>query len=129
MEQYRPDTQLAFVASGDHTVDVIDTQRFTRIGRVYIRDIITGPLRAVLPFPADNRGCAVCQLPVTDQAGKFIGNAVQIYENGDFTRPIAPDGATEDRCVVMKLFGTTSSGGVVVIDVRKADLLKEHPER
>jgi hypothetical protein len=126
---YRPDTHLAFVASGQHTVDVIDTQRYTRIGRVYIRDVINGPLRAVLPFPEDNAGFQCSTIPVADKRGNPIGDAVQLYESGDFLQPIAPDGITEDRCVVMKLFGTTTGGGVVVIDVRKADMLKEHPER
>jgi len=127
--QYRPDTHLAFVGSGERTVDIIDTQRFTRVGRIYIRDIITGPLRAVLPFPADNAGYTCATLPITDRRGNTIGDAVQIYEGGDFARPIAPAGITDDRCVVMKLFASTSAGGVVVIDVRKADVLKEHPER
>ena len=127
--QYRPDTHLAFVATGAGTVDVIDSQRFTRIGRMFIRDIITGPLRAALPFPEDNVGFRCSTIAVTDMFGSFIGNAVQLYEGGDFTRPIAPDGISEDSCIVMKLFGTTSAGGVVVIDVRKADVLREHPER
>lgn len=127
--EYRPDTQLAFVATGDHTVDIIDTQRFTRIGRVYIRDVITGPLRAVLPFPEDNAGATCATIGVTDQNGTPIGSAIQLYQGGDFNSPIPPDGITQDRCVVIKLFATTSGGGVVVIDVRKADVLKEHPER
>ena len=68
-------------------------------------------------------------MDVTDQAGRFIGQAVQVYEGNDFNAPIVPNGITEDRCVVVKLFGTTSSGGVVVVDVRKADILRDHPER
>ncbi|MHB1193359.1 MAG: YncE family protein [Longimicrobiales bacterium] len=127
--QYRPDTHLAFVASGDRTVDIIDTQRFTRVGRLYIRDVVTGPLRAVLPFPADNTGNTCATMPVTDRAGRLIGDAIQIYDGGSFNTPIAADGITEDRCVVMKLFATTSGGGVVVIDVRKADVFREHPAR
>jgi hypothetical protein len=126
---YTPDTHLAFVASGEHTVDIIDTQRYTRIGRVYIRDVVTGPLRAVLPFPGDNAAFQCSSIPVQDKRGNTIGSAIQLYESGDFLRPIASDGITEDRCVVMKLFATTSGGGVVVIDVRKADVLKEHPAR
>ncbi len=127
--QYRPDTHLAFVSSGDHTVDIIDTHHFTRIGRVYIRDVITGPLRAVLPFPDDNAGFRCATIGVRDKAGRFIGNGVKIYQNAEFTTPLAPDGETEDRCVVMKLFATTDAGGVVVVDVRKADVLREHPNR
>ena len=133
--EYRPDTDLAFISSGEHTIDIIDTERFTRIGRVYIRDIVTGPLRAVLPYPGngavpgDNDAFQCATIPVTDKRGNFIGNAVQIYENNDFNSPIPPDGITDDRCLVMKLFATTSGGGVVVVDVRKADVLREHPER
>jgi DNA-binding beta-propeller fold protein YncE len=127
--EYRPDTHLAFVASGNRTVDIIDTWRFKRIGRIYMRDVVTGPLRAVLPFPEDNAGYTCSTIPVTDKRGTNIGQAVRIYNNQDFNDPIAPDGITEDRCVVMKLFAPTSGGGVVVIDVRKADVLREHPER
>ena len=68
-------------------------------------------------------------MDVTDQAGRFIGQAVQIYQGNDFNSPIVPNGVTEDRCVVVKLFGTTSSGGVVVIPVTKADILRNHPQR
>ncbi len=126
---YRPDTHLAFVASGERTIEIIDTQRFTRVGRIYMRDIVTGPLRAVLPFPSDNEGNTCATLSVTDRHGTYIGDAVQVYEGGNFTTPIAPDGITQDRCVVMKLFAATSTEGVVVIDVRKADILREHPAR
>ncbi len=126
---YRPDTHLAFVGTGERTIDIIDTFKFLRIGRVAIRDVIVGPLKAILPFPEDNAGFQCSSIDVTDQAGNFIGQAVQIYEGEDFNSPIVPNGVTEDRCVVVKLFGTTSSGGVVVVDVRKADILREHPER
>lgn len=126
---YQPDTHLAFVASGSRTVDIIDTWGFKRIGRIHIRDIVTGPLRAVLPFPEDNAGYTCATVPVSDMRGTPLGEAVRIYSGGDFNAPIAPDGITEDRCVVMKVFAPTSGGGVVVIDVRKADVLREHPDR
>jgi hypothetical protein len=126
---YRPDTHLAFVGTGTRTVDIIDTWHSTRVGRVTIRDIVTGPLRAMLPFPEDNDGLQCSTLPVTDKRGALIGEAVQIYNGNDFNNPIGPDGISEDRCIVLKLFGTTSVGGVVVIDVRKGDILREHPER
>ncbi len=127
--KYEPDTQLAFVPTGDHTVDVIDTYHFTVIGQVYIRDIITGPLRAVLPFPSDNAGLTCGTIPVYDRYGTFIGNAIQLYNGGNFNSPIPPNGSTDDRCVVVKLFAPTSSGGVVVINVRKGDILRDHPDR
>src|SRR5690606_15325391 len=127
--EYRPDTHLAFVGTGERTIDIVDTFNFGRSGRLFIRDVIQGPLRAVLPFPEDNAGFRCVTTPVTDQRGAFIGNAVQIFENGDFTQPIPPDGASEDACIVVKLFGVTDTGGVVVVDVRKADVLREHPQR
>jgi hypothetical protein len=126
---YRPDTHMAFVGTGQRTVDIIDTWHHTRIGRIAIRDVVTGPLRAVLPFPGDNLGLTCSTVPVTDKRGNYIGDAVQLYTGGDFNNPIGPTGASEDRCVVVKLFATTSVGGVVVIDVRKGDVLRNHPER
>ena len=68
-------------------------------------------------------------VPVTDQGGNTIGNAVEIFENGDFNTTYPPDGATEDACVVVKLFGVTDRRRVVVVDVRKADVLRDHPAR
>jgi hypothetical protein len=126
---YRPDTHLAFVGTGNGTIDIIDTFKFIRVGEITLRDVVTGPLRAVLPFPEDNLGLTCSILAVQDQAGRPIGQAVQLYENGDFTQPILPGGATDEQCVVMKLFATTSAGGVVVVPVKKADVLKNHPNR
>jgi hypothetical protein len=127
--EYRPDTHLAFVGTGDGTVDIIDTFRFRRIGQVTLRDVITGPLRAILPFPEDNAGLSCPTVPVADKVGNSIGNAIQLYNGGQFTSPIPPDGITDEACIVMKLFGITSAGGVVVVPVRKSEILKYHPNR
>jgi len=134
---WHPDTHLAFFGTGDHTIDIYDTFTFLRVGRVFIKDIITGPLRASLPFPEDQIApdgtpfqCAF--RTVTDQVGNTIGQAVEIYQGEDFNNPWPADGGaggTEDRCVVLKLYGTTSAGGVVVVNVRKSDVLREHPSR
>jgi hypothetical protein len=128
---YRPDTHMAFVGTGERTIDVYDTFHFFRSGRLFIRDIIQGPLRAVLPFPEDNAGLTCATIPVTDQAGRTIGRAVSIFQNGDFDLPFPPSAptATDDRCIVVKLFGVSNTGGVVVVDVRKADILRDHPAR
>ena len=127
---YIPDVHMAFVGSGNRTIDILDTQRGgDPIGRVTIRDVITGPLRAILPFPADNAGRTCSTIPITDRRGNFVGNAIQLYTGQNFNTPIAPDGITEDACVVVKLFGATSSGGVVVVPVTKADILRNHPAR
>lgn len=69
---------------------------------------------------------------VTDREGLPIGQAVQIFQNGDFNAPFPPDGGAggnADTCVVVKLFGVSSSGGVVTIDVTKGDILRDHPAR
>jgi len=126
---YRPDTHLAFAGTADGAIDIIDTYKFTRIGQVTLRDRIVGPLRATLPFPGDNAGLTCGTIPVQDLAGNSIGNAVRIYNNEDFTQPISPTGATSDACVVVNLFGVTEANGVVVVPVRKADILKYHPNR
>ncbi len=127
--EYRPDTHMAFVGTGERTIDIFDTFHFFRSGRLFIRDIVQGPLRAVLPFPEDNAGLTCATIPVTDQAGRTIGRAISIFQNGDFDRPYPPTGTTDDRCIVVKLFGVTNTGGVVVVDVRKADILRHHPAR
>jgi len=126
---YSPDIHLAFVGGGDGTIEIIDTFGYSQIGRVTIRDVITGPLKAILPFPEDNAGRSCATIPVVDRRGTFIGDAVQIYQGGDFNAPIAPDGITEDDCIVVKVFAVSSAGGVVVIPVRKADILRDHPAR
>lgn len=128
---YRPDTHLAFIGTGERTIDIFDTFHFFRSGRLFIRDVVTGPLRAVLPLPEDNAGLVCATVSVTDQSGKLIGRAVSIFENGDENRPFPPSAptATDDRCIVVKLFGVTSTGGVIVVDVRKADILRDHPAR
>jgi hypothetical protein len=126
---YNPNTHLAFVGTGERTVDIVDTFHFFRSGRIFIRDVVSGPLRAVLPFPSDNAGRSCRGTDVIDVSGNSIGQAIEIFEDGDFSRPYPPNGATEDLCVVVKLFGVTDTGGVVVIDVRKSDILRNHPAR
>jgi hypothetical protein len=126
---YNPNTHIAFVGTGERTIDIFDTFHFFRSGRIFIRDVISGPLRAVLPFPSDNAGRRCEGVDVKDMTNSSIGQAIEIFQDGDFSRPHPADGATEDACVVVKLFGVTDSGGVVVIDVRKSDILRNHPSR
>jgi hypothetical protein len=127
--QYRPDTHLAFVGTAEGNIDIIDTWGFLRIGQVTLRDRVTGPLRAVLPFPEDNAGLNCPTIPVADRFGNPIGNGVQLYQNGVFDFPIPPGGSTDEACVVVKLFAVTSAEGVVVVPVRKSEILKYHPDR
>ncbi|MEJ2539785.1 MAG: hypothetical protein P8188_07430 [Gemmatimonadota bacterium] len=73
---YIPDVHVAFVGSGNRTIEVIDTQRGgDPIGRVTIKDVITGPLRAILPFPADNVGrtCSTTTHPSSEIPSGGIG--------------------------------------------------------
>lgn len=129
--EYRPDTHLAFLGTGERTIDIIDTFHFFRSGRIFIRDVLSGPLKASLPFAEDQPDGATCAVTtVTDQAGNVIGQAVDVFRNGDFNDPFGPEGdGSDDACVVLKLYGVTDSGGVVVVDVRKADVLRNHPSR
>ena len=131
---YRPDSHLAFIGTGENTIDIIDTFHFFRSGRIFIRDVVAGPLKAVLPSATDNVGLTCSSTAVTglDATGTLvpIGNAIEIFAGGDFQSPHAAlGGPTEDACIVLKLFGVTDSGGVVVIDVRKSDILRDHPSR
>lgn len=135
---YDPNTDLAFIGTGQHTIDIYDTFRFRRIGRVFVKDNIVGPLRAAPPLPSDKLDAAGNPLQCTytsvrDQAGNVISpanDALQIYQGGDFNTPLPPTSTvSEDRCVVVKLYGVTDSGGVVVVNVRKSDVLRDHPAR
>ncbi|MEZ4422875.1 MAG: hypothetical protein R3E98_05665 [Gemmatimonadota bacterium] len=128
--QYDPDTHLAFLGTGEGTIDIIDAFHFNRLGRIFIRDVMSGPLRAALPFPEDNAGLQCQTKPVFNSSGRLIGNALDIFADVSGLVPYpAEGGPSEDRCVALKLYGVTSGGGVVVIDVRKGDILKNHPAR
>jgi hypothetical protein len=128
--QYRPDTHIAFVGTGEGTVDIIDTFHFFRSGRIFIRGNVVGPLKAVLPFPGDNAGLTCSTIQVTDEDGAAIGTALDMFAGDDFQSPHpAQGGPTEDACIALKLFGVTDTGGVVVINVRKGDILRDHPAR
>jgi hypothetical protein len=126
---YDPSVHLAFVGTGERTIDIVDTFHFFRSGRVFLKDNIVGPLRAVLPFPGDNAGIQCAGHEVTDFSGNSIGTAIEIFANNNFNTPHPPNGPSNDRCVVIKLVGVTDSGGVVIVDVRKGDILRNHPAR
>jgi hypothetical protein len=127
---YQPDTHMAFVGSGDKAIDIIDTFHFFKSGRIFLKDLPSGPLKAVLPFAGDNAGLTCTTRVVTDQGGAPIGAAIEIFAGGDFNTPHpALGGPTEDACIVVKLVAITDIGGVVVVDVRKSDVLSLHPSR
>ncbi len=126
---YDPDTHISFLGSGDATIEIVDAFHFNRLGRIFIRNTVTGPLTASLPFPEDNTGLTCSTRPVFNGTGQYVGDATDIYAdpNGLIPHP-AVGGPTEDLCVVIKLYGITDEG-VVVVDVRKGDILRDHPSR
>lgn len=82
---------LAFVATPEHTIRILETSHYLPVGEITIRDTIVGPLRSSAPLPGDNAGLAC---------------------------PGSPE------CVAVKIYGVTSAGGVVVIDVRERDIVE-----
>src|SRR6185503_16160102 len=50
------ETTLAFVATVNRSIKIVDTFNFRERGEILIRDNIVGPLRAALPLPAENTG-------------------------------------------------------------------------
>ncbi|MCC6319625.1 MAG: hypothetical protein IT361_18290 [Gemmatimonadaceae bacterium] len=74
--------RVAFVASGDFSIQIVDSYTYRLRGRIPIRTNLYGPLRAAVPSPAE---------------------------------------AAQDPNLVVKLFGLTPEG-LVVIDVRRADI-------
>jgi len=131
--EYRPDTHLAFLGSASPIIEIYDTFHFFKSGQIDIASVISGPLKAALPFATDNVGLTCpLMIDVNDMDLNSVGFALEIFQNGDFNTPWPADGGAggnEDRCVVLKLYGLTATGGVVSVDVRKADILKAHPSR
>jgi hypothetical protein len=127
--RYDPDVHVAFIGAGDATIEIVDAFHFNSIGRLFIRDVITGPLKVSLPFVEDNAGLACQSRQVFNGNGQLIGEAIDIFSDLDGQVPYAAlGGPTEDLCVVAKLYGVTDEG-VVVVDVRKGDILRNHPSR
>lgn len=55
IEEFTADTlaRVAFVASGDFSIQIVDSYSYRLRGRIPIRTNLYGPLRAVLPTPAE----------------------------------------------------------------------------
>jgi hypothetical protein len=70
------------VASGDFSIQIVDSYSYRLRGRIPLRNNLYGPLRAVLPTPGE---------------------------------------ALADASLVVKLFGLTSEGFVVIV-VRRGDI-------
>jgi hypothetical protein len=96
------DTELAgmaFTGTSNHSIDVVNTYHFDRTNSLTIRDDIVGPLVSGPPLASDNGG----------QGGQCVA--------------LAATEAEREVCVVAKLYGITSAGGVVVVNVRRRDLM------
>jgi hypothetical protein len=72
--------RVAFVASGNGTIEIVDTYHYINRGSLPVRANLYGPIRVTLPMPGD------------------------------------------DPAVVLKLFGLTTEG-MIVIDIRASDIL------
>ena len=70
------------MASGDFSIQIVDSYSYRLRGRIPLRTNLYGPLRATLPTPSD---------------------------------------LAADPTIVVKLFGLTAEG-IVVIDVRRGDI-------
>jgi hypothetical protein len=53
-------TTLAFIATVNRSIKIVDTFNFRERGEILIRDNIVGPLRAALPLATENFGLAEC---------------------------------------------------------------------
>ena len=85
-----PET-LAFTATGDRAIRIMDTFHYHERGRILVRDDVVGPLRVTHPFASDNGGQGrSCQGP---------------------------------NCVVLKVFASTATGGILVVDILASDIL------
>ena len=58
IEEFTSDTlaRVAFVASGDFSIQIVDSYSYRLRGRIPLRTNLYGPLRAVLPTPAEVAG-------------------------------------------------------------------------
>jgi hypothetical protein len=74
------DARVAFVASANGTIEIVDTYHYINRGSLPVRASLYGPIRVTLPMPGD------------------------------------------DPAVVLKLFGLTTEG-MIVIDIRASDIL------
>jgi hypothetical protein len=58
IDEATPDTlaRVAFVASGDKSIQIVDSYSYRLRGRIPIRQNLYGPLRAVMPTPSEQNG-------------------------------------------------------------------------
>lgn len=82
-------TTLAFVATVNRSIKIVDTFSFRERGEIQIRDNIVGQLRAALPIAGENTGLAECdQISVKLYGVTGAGKAVIInVRNKDIINP------------------------------------------
>lgn len=117
-----PNVAFAFVGTGEQSIEIYETLHFSQIGEVFIRDNLAGPLRAALPLASDNVGRTCPTVAIGGVPGNNL--AVRVLDAAG-----NPDPGTDEECTVVKLVGITDQGGVAVINVTKADMVRNHPSR
>ncbi len=88
-------SRLAFVPVGNNTIEIYDTFNFTLLGRVHVKELIVGPVRATLPLNGENLAACTATAPITSGG----------YTGVDYT-----DAAAADSCIVVKLMGAAVGG-------------------
>ena len=89
-----PDFRIAFSATTNGVIEVMDVAHYNNRGRLVTKNNLYGPLRVTGPFPEDN-------------AGKSCAAGTRAGDDAD--------------CVIMKVYGLTATG-LVVIDVLWKDI-------
>ncbi len=92
-----------------------DTFNFTLLGRVHVKELIVGPVRAVLPLNGENLAACTAGTPISSATSPQL--APLTYVGVDYT-----DAAAADDCIVVKLMGAAVGGGVNVVNVTKGDV-------
>ena len=102
---------LAFVATVNRSIKIVDTFHFRERGEIQIRDNIVGPLRAAPPIASENAG-----------PDGIVGTGDDLQQPGpDGIRGTADDVLACDA-IWVKLYGVTGAGKAVIINVRAKDI-------
>lgn len=117
---------LAFAGTGDRTVEIFETRHFTRIGYASIRETIVGQIRATMPRNVDQPDGVPSCVDAAQEVSVGGGSAKRLFLDAD---GLTINPSLDDSCVVVRLTGVTADGGVVVVDVTKADVTRDHPDR